>query len=179
MQPAYRTIERDATNKLKAKLITMLRNIKRESGMEENLYKAMCPTGCTSPMFYGLPKSIKLAPLRPIVLSKGSVTYGVAKVPAKIHRPLVGKSSHHIQSTKDFIKRISKVTLLPSHHIQSTKDFINRISKVTLLPRECQCAYDVTAPFTTVPIDPALNILRNYWNRILLCGTEMYYQYRT
>ena len=55
-QPAYRTIERDPTNKLKTKLITMLRKIKREPGMEENLYKAIYPTGCTSPKCYGLPK---------------------------------------------------------------------------------------------------------------------------
>ena len=31
-QPAYRTIDRDQTNKLKGKLITLLRKIKRETG---------------------------------------------------------------------------------------------------------------------------------------------------
>ena len=110
MQSAYRTIERDPTNKLKAKLITILMKIKRESGMEENLYKAIYPTGCTSLRFCGLPKIHKTStPLKPIVSSRGSVTYGVAKVLAKILRPLVGKSLHHIQSTKDFVNRVSKV----------------------------------------------------------------------
>ena len=56
MTKAYRTIGSDPTSKLKAKLITMLRKIKRESGMEEKLHKAMYPTGCTAPKFYGLPK---------------------------------------------------------------------------------------------------------------------------
>ena len=56
VQPTYRTIERDPTNKLKTKLIPILGRIKRESGLEENLYKYMYPTGCTSPKFYGLPK---------------------------------------------------------------------------------------------------------------------------
>ena len=55
-QPAYRTIERDPTNKLKAKLITMFRKIKRELGMEENLHKIMYTTNCPSPKFYGLPQ---------------------------------------------------------------------------------------------------------------------------
>ena len=32
VQPNYRTIDRDPTNKLKAKLITILGRIKRESG---------------------------------------------------------------------------------------------------------------------------------------------------
>ena len=61
-QPAYRTIDRDPTNKLKAKLILMLRRIKRETNMDEGMHKAMYPTSCTPPKFYGLPKSIKLAP---------------------------------------------------------------------------------------------------------------------
>ena len=37
LQPAYSTIERDPTNKLKANLITILRRIERESELEENL----------------------------------------------------------------------------------------------------------------------------------------------
>ena len=84
-------------------------------------------------------KSIKLVPPQAYLLSRGSVTYGVAKVLAKILRPLVGKSPHHIQSTKDFV---------------------NRVSKVTLLPGECLCSYDVTALFTSVSVDPALNIIK-------------------
>ena len=55
-QQAYRTIDRDSTNKLKAKLITLLRKIKREMGSEDHIYKYLYPTGCTSPTFYGLPK---------------------------------------------------------------------------------------------------------------------------
>ena len=101
----------------------------------------MYPMGCTSPKFYGLPKIHKTnIPLRPIVSSRGSVTSGVAKVLAKTLKPLVGKSPHHIQSTKDFV---------------------DRISKVTLQPRECLCSYDVTALFTFVPVDPALEIMRD------------------
>ena len=36
-QPAYRTMDRDPTSKLKAKLILMLRRIKRETSMDENM----------------------------------------------------------------------------------------------------------------------------------------------
>ena len=49
--------------------------------------------GCVPTKFYGLPKIHKPdTPLRPIVSSCGSVTYGVAKELAKILKPLVGKS---------------------------------------------------------------------------------------
>ena len=63
--------------------------------------------------------------------------YGVAKVLAKVLTPLVGKSPHHIQTTRDIV---------------------NRLKEVTLLPGECLCSYDVTALFTSVPIGPALEI---------------------
>ena len=79
-------------------------------------------------------------PLRPIVSSIGLVTYGVAKVFAKILKPLVGKSPHHIHSTWDFVEQANKVTSLPG---------------------ECLSSYDVTALFTSVPVEPALGIIKD------------------
>ena len=55
-QPAYRTIPKGPTNKIKAQLITKLRRIKRENNLDEGMYKAMYPTSCILPKFYGLPK---------------------------------------------------------------------------------------------------------------------------
>ena len=84
-QPAYKTIPRDPTNKIKAQLITKLRRIKRDNNLDEGTYKVMYPTGCVPPKFYGLPEIHKTGnPLRPIISSRGSVTYGVAKVISKV-----------------------------------------------------------------------------------------------
>ena len=67
--------------------------MKKETNLDEGMYKAMYPTGCVPPKFYGLPKFHKTGnPLRPIISSRGSVTYGVAKVLSKVLKPLVGKS---------------------------------------------------------------------------------------
>ena len=137
-QPTYRTIERDPTNKLKAKLITILRIIKRDTRMEEKLYKVMYPTGCTPKLLWFAQNLQNMHPLRPFVLSMGSVTNGVAEVLAKVRRSMVGKSPHHIQSPKDFV---------------------NKVNMVTLLLGECLCSYDVLALFTSVAIDPALNVI--------------------
>ena len=93
-----------------------------------------------------------------MVSSRGSVTYGVAKDLAKELKPLIGK--------------------LP-HHIQSTRDFVSRVREVTFLPGECLNSFDVTALFTSVSIDPALTLSKIYWNRMILCGTDLYCQYRT
>ena len=101
----------------------------------------MYPTGFVPPKFYGLPKIHKPdTPLRPIVSSCGSVPYGVANELAKILKPLVGKSSHHTTSTQDFVEQ--------ARHIK-------------LEPGECLSSYDVSALFTSVPIDPVLNIIKD------------------
>ena len=76
-QLAYRTITADPANKLKARLIQTLKRIKRDTNMGKGIYKAIYPTGCIAHKFYGLPKIHRTGtPLRPIVSSRGSVTYG-------------------------------------------------------------------------------------------------------
>ena len=101
----------------------------------------MYPTGCVPPKFYGLPKIHKPdTPLRPIVSSCGYVTYGVAKELAKILKPLVGQSPHHINSTQDFVEQAKHFKLESG---------------------ECLSSYDVSALFTSVPIDPALQIIKD------------------
>ena len=101
----------------------------------------MYPTGCILPKFYGLPKIHKTGnPLKPIVSSRGSVTYGVAKVLSKVIKPLGGKSPHHIQSTGDFVSKAKKFTLQTG---------------------ECLTSYDVTSLFTSVSIDLALDIIKD------------------
>ena len=88
--------------------------------IDSNTYKSMYPTGCVPPKFYGLPKIHKPdTPLRPIVSSCGSVTYGVAKELAKILKPLVGKSPHHITSTQDFVEQARHIKLEPGECLSS------------------------------------------------------------
>ena len=59
-QPTYRSIDSDPTSKLKAKLIAIFRRIKRESRLEDTIYKCMYHTGCTLQSFMDSPKSTKL-----------------------------------------------------------------------------------------------------------------------
>ena len=47
------------------------------------------------------------------------------------------------------------------HHIHSTQDLVEQANKVTLLLGECLSSYDVTALFTSVPVEPALGIIKN------------------
>ena len=51
---------------------------------------------------------------------------------------------------------------LPSTpHIHSTQDFVEQANKLTLLPEKCLSSYNVTALFTSVPVDPALGIIKD------------------
>ena len=140
-QSTYRSVAKDPTSSIKNKLINILKRVKHQTGLDSNTYKSMYPTGCVPPKFYCLPKIHKPdTPLRPIVSSCGSVTYGVAKELAKILKPLVGKSPHHITRNQDFVEQVRHIKLEPG---------------------ECLSSYDVSALFTSVPIDPALNIIKD------------------
>ena len=140
-QNTYRSIQWDPTNTLKNKLINILKRVKSQTGLNNQTYKAIYPTCCVPPKFYGLPKIHKLdTPLRSIVSSCRSVTYGVVKELAKILKPLVGKSPHHINSTQDFVEQVRHITLATG---------------------ECHSSYDVSAFFMSVPIDPALKIIKD------------------
>ena len=47
------------------------------------------------------------------------------------------------------------------HHINSTQDFVKQIKHITLAQGECLSSYDVSALFTSVPVDPTLNITKD------------------
>ena len=93
-----------------------------------------------SSKFYGLPKIHKPGiPLRLIVSSTGTETYNTAEELAKILKPLVGMSTHHVQKTRDFVEQLKEVRLKQG---------------------VCIISYDVTALFTSVPIQPVVNIIQ-------------------
>ena len=136
----YKKIPEDPTKKKKNKLISILKNIKAEGGLNEETYRRLYPTAAVPSKFYGLPKIHKPGtPLRPIVSSIGAATYNTAKELAKILKPLVGMSAHHVQNTRDFVEQLKDVRLKQG---------------------ECIMSYDVTALFTSVPIKPVLNIIK-------------------
>ena len=132
-QATYRPIPNDPTNKLKNRLITLLKKIKAEGGMNEATYKRLYPTGAGSPKVHK-----QGTPLRPLVSSTGAATYQTSKELSRILKPLVGKSRHHIHNNQDFLEDLKSIKLAPD---------------------EVMMSYDVKALFTSVPIEPALKII--------------------
>ena len=76
---------------------------------------------------------------RPIVSSIGAVTYHTAKELARILKPLVGRSPYHIQNSSDFIQQLQGIQLQPN---------------------QCMVSFDVKALFTSVPVQPAISIIK-------------------
>ena len=119
-QSTYKALTTDPTNKYKSKLINLLKTIKAEGGIDNNTYKRLYPTGAVPPKYYGLPKVHKQGiPLRPIISSRGSVSYETAKELAKILKPLIGKSPYHVHNNKDFLDSIKNIKIEDDECIMS------------------------------------------------------------
>ena len=82
--------------------------------------------------------------LRPIVTTRESVTYAVAKVIAGILKPLVGRSQHHVHNEKHFAEQIKDITLEPREYITS---------------------YYVTALFAQVQVGTTFQVVQNKWEQ--------------
>ena len=82
-------------------------------------------------------------PFRPIVSSIGSSTFECAKYLAKILSPLVRKKAHHVSNSKDFASEIKGLQVENDEELRS---------------------FDVTALFTSVPVDEALVVIQDRLN---------------
>ena len=82
---------------------------------------------------------LERTPLRPIVSSRGSITYGVAKELAHIIKPLVGQSPHHLKNTQHFVQQLQGKKLEAGEVITS---------------------FDLKALFTSAPVHPAIQIVK-------------------
>ena len=49
---------------------------------------------------------------------------------------------------------------MSTHHVHNTKDFVEQLKDVRLKQGKCIISYDVTALFTSVPIQPVVNIIQ-------------------
>ena len=91
-QPNYKILQSDSTTKYKNKLISLLKSIKAEGGMDENTYRRLYPKGAGPPKYHGLPKVHKPGmPFRQIISSIGSVTHATTKELSRIIKPPCGQ----------------------------------------------------------------------------------------
>ena len=134
-QPTYQIIPADPTNRQKNKLINLLRNIKAEWGISEEAYKKMYPTGAGLPEVYGLPRSTNQGPPETHSFKQGHCHLLISERVGQECETASGESPH--------------------------KGFFQHIEGIRLQQDVCIMSYDVKALFTSVPIGPAINAIRD------------------
>ena len=136
----YEVLQKDPTPKFKRELTEMIRRWQREDPIPTPLKHFIYPTSEEIPKMYGLPKIHKVnVPLRPIVASRGSLTYNASSVLADILGPLVGKSERHIKNSGEVVDKIKNLEVPPGQKLIS---------------------YDVSALFTSIPVPHAIKAVR-------------------
>ncbi|XP_072030532.1 uncharacterized protein [Amphiura filiformis] len=135
----YERLKKDPTQKYQNKLIKLLKDLNDKGAIDSRTYRKLYPTVCDVPKLYGLIQIHKAgAPLRPIIASIGSVTYELARFVSGIISPLIGNTEYHITNTQSFVEDIRDLKL------QSDESLVS---------------FDVSALFTSIPVDKTLEVV--------------------
>ena len=156
----YKKLTKDPTPKYTTKLVNTLKKLKETGNITYAQYRHLYPTSHIPPKFYGLPKIHKsFVPLRPIVASRGSITYNSARFLADILAPLVGRTPYFIKNSANLVDKLSQFIIAPDESLVS---------------------YDVTALFTSVPVQESIRVVNdllvndtNLVNRTQLTPTQI------
>ena len=104
-------------------------------------YNQLLPTGNSSPpaRFYGLPKIHKAnCPMQPIVSACGTSTYNLGKYLTKILKVYIGHSSSFVKNSHDLTDKLQSIELQDNEELVS---------------------FDVSALFTSIPVNQALDVI--------------------
>ena len=138
-EKTYKKLKGDTTWKFKGELVSILKDFKERRVITLDLHEKLYPTVDQPQRFYGLPKVHKAnSPLHPIVSSIGTITYASAKYLVDILTPLVGKTEHHVKNSKKFAEYVKNLKVGSDEELRS---------------------YDVSALFTSFPVDKAMDII--------------------
>ena len=152
---------RDLTGQIHRQVQATLRKLKGKHRKDHQWvqlqYKQLLPTGNSSPpaRFYGLPKIHKAnCPMRPIVSACGTSTYNLAKYLTKIFKVYVGHSSSFVKDSKDLTDKLQSIKLQDNEELVS---------------------FDVSALFTSIPVNQALDVINQL---IIQHQTNMDFKYK-
>ncbi|KAK5644761.1 hypothetical protein RI129_006061 [Pyrocoelia pectoralis] len=154
----YKILPKDPTNKFLLKT----KNLIKYSSIPDTIKRELTNTEAISPRLYGLPKIHKAnVPLRPIVSTIGSPTYGLSKYLTRLLQPHIGQTTHHIKNS--------------DHFIECMKNF-------KLEEEDILVSFDVISLFTKVPLMETLKYIKEIFPKdvsILFhhCLTTTYFQW--
>ena len=138
-------LKKDPTATQEGRLSRRLKGLEKDGEITGHLYHQLRPSGSQPPRIYGLPKIHKAeVPLRPIVSCIGAPSYQLSKHIASLISPLAGKTDSHVKNSKHFVEVMSDL----------------RVEEDEML-----VSFDVSSLFTNVPIDEAVQVIRDRLRR--------------
>ena len=147
--------QRDITIDRENKLQCLLRKLKKEKKISQEVYDRVMPCGSRAGVLYGLPKVHKTgAPIRPIISAVQTYNYKLAKFLDEILKPLANKGGFMLKDSFDFV---------------------NRVSKISLTPNQAMCSFDVNSLFTQIPVLETIELILDRafaMGRTLYCGFD-------
>ena len=117
-----------------------LQTLRKEGKITEEFYNKVRPSEGSSKqaLFYGPVKLHKpSARLRPVVATRGTATYALARELSRILRPLVGCSGRALRKTIDLVDKLDDVVLRDD---------------------EMFVSYDVKSLFTSIPVEESIQV---------------------
>ena len=152
---------RDLTGQINRQVQATRHKLKGKHGKDHQWvqlqYNQLLPTGNSSPpaRFYGLPKIHKAnCPMCPIVSACGISTYNLAKYLTKILKVYIGHSSSFVKDSKDLTDKLQSIKLQDNEELVS---------------------FDVSALFTSIPVNEALDVINQL---IIQHQTNMDFKYK-
>ena len=108
----YKVLKKDPTAVYLKQLNKTIDDLWFDKSITNDVKLKLKPTSTLTPRFYGLPKVHKRDnPLRPIVASRGSITYKLARYVADVLKPLMGKNGYALKNSADLVDSMKDLVL--------------------------------------------------------------------
>ena len=140
----FKEVKQNPTTKNEKKVNDKLKQLREKNKITEPIYSRLRapPNATRTPLFYGNVKVHKPEmPLRPIVSTIGSATYGIARFINEVLSQYVRNSETYIENTKYFLEEIKDIEIGED---------------------EVMVSFDVKSLFTNVPTEDAVKTIEDF-----------------
>ena len=152
-KPPFKLLRSDPTKRNENRVNDRLKKLLKDGKISKDTYLRLrvSADGSRTPLFYGTVKVHKPdKPLRPIVSAVGAATYNISKFVA-------GHLRKYVQDAPSFII--------------DTKDFVDKLKDIRVSDDEILVSFDVKSLFTSVPVQDAIDVIRE-----VICNDDMFEQ---
>ena len=140
-KPPFKRLNKDPTKRNENRVNDRLRRLQKSGAIDQEMFNKLkvSVNGSRTPLFYGSVKVHKAdRPLRPIVSAVGSATYNLSKYVSDI-------LGHYVKQSRSFLL--------------DTKDFVAKLSKLSINEDQVLISFDVKSLFTSVPVPDAIRAI--------------------